>query len=415
MIALLVFVLLALVMGALIGTLVARDSGYVLVAYDNLSLETSVWFALLALVVLYFLIRLILMFLSGFLHSRLGLKSWNQGRLLHKSRTRSVKGLLLLEEGNWLEAKKALVAAASRSETPLVNYLAAARAADKLGELSERDNFLRMAHESTPGSRFAVGLVQSQLQLGQEQWEAALATLRDLNRQSTKHAVVLKMLAECYQQLEDWNALTLLIVDLRNQSPGQDGLNATEVQNLEMLAWSKLLRRAEEELVEQEMNMEAALPAFWDKVPKKVSMNSELVLAYVNSLLAHDLQGMAESVLVKAIKHNWHSGLAGVYGRINGKDDAKQLHLGQAWLKQHPDDPALLMSLGRISMRSGAWDQAREYFEASLRIEKTAQIYAELGRLCLATGEDARGRDYMTQAMILAGNLESIPLPEKPT
>jgi HemY protein len=415
MIILLVFVLMALVMGALFGTLVARDSGYVLVAYDNLSLETSVWFALLALVVLYILIRLILVFLSGFLRSRLGLQVWNQGRLLHKSRARSVKGLLLLEEGSWLEAKKTLVGAASRSETPLANYLGAARAADKLGELSERDNLLRLAHESTPGSRFAVGLVQSRLQLEQKQWEAALATLRVLQTQSQKHAVVLKMLAVCYRQLEDWNALTILIVDLRNQTQNQDGLSTTEIQDLEVLAWSKLLRRAEDELVEQEARAETVLPVFWDGVPKKVSMYSELVLAYVNSLMRHDLQDLAEAVLVKAIKQNWHSGLAGMYGQIKGKDDTKQLQLAQAWLKQHPDDPALLLSLGRISMRSAAWDQAREYLEASLRIEKNSQIYAELGRLCLALGEEARGRDYMTQAIVLAGNLAEVSLPEKPT
>ena len=412
MILLLIFVLLALVMGALFGTLVAKDAGYVLVAYDNMSMETSVWFALLALVLLYFLVRIILVFLSGFLRSRLGLQMWNQGRLLQKSRARSVKGLLLLEEGNWLEAKKVLLAGASRSDFPLTNYLGAARAADKLGQTSERDKFLRQARESTPGSRFAVGLVQARLQLGQNQWDAALATLLDLRRQSAKNAAVLNMLVRCYKQLEDWDALTLLVPELRTQVQKQAGMSADMIQNLEVLAWSKLLQRVELKLASGGGQAEVELSSFWTGVPKRVNMLSEMVLAYTKVLKKYALDVPAEAVLVKALKQNWHSGLAGMYGQIKGKDLSKQLSLAESWLKQHPDDPALLLSLGRISMREAAWVQAREYFEASLRLDKTAQAYAELGRLCQAMGEDVRAHDYMNEAMQLAGKIDELPLPD---
>jgi len=409
MMFLLVFVLLALVMGALFGTLVARDPGYVLIAYDNMSLETSVWFALLALVLSYFLIRLVLVFLSGFLRSRLGLQVWNQGRLLEKSRTRSVKGLLLLEEGNWLEAKKTLLAGAARSETPLANYLGAARAANELGETLDRDKFLRQAQESTPGSRFAVGLVHARLQLGQKQWKAALATLLELRRQSAKTPAVLEMLASCYQQLEDWNALTLLVPELRAQ------MNADAVQKLEVLAWSKLLQNVELKLVSGGDSAEVTLSEFWAGLPKKAGINSELVLAYSKTLVKYDLKFIAEAILVKALKQNWHSGLVGVYGQIEGKVPSKQLSLAESWLKQHPDDPALLLSLGRICMRDAGWEQAREYFEASLRLDKSARVYAELGRLCQALGEDARARDYMAQAMLIAGEIDALSLPERTT
>jgi len=415
MILLLVFVLLALVIGALFGTLVARDAGYVLIAYDNMSMETSVWFALLTLVVGYFLIRTILVFTSGFLRSRLGLQMWNQGRLMEKSRASSVKGLLLLEEGNWLEAKKVLLAGALRSETPLANYLGAARAADKLGESSDRDKFLRLAQESTPGSRFAVGLIQARLQLEHKQSEAALATLLELRRQSAKNTAVVKMLASCYQQLEDWEALTLLVSELRNQSQKQEGMSADTVQKLEVLAWSKLLQRVELKLVNDVGQAEVELSAFWTGLPKRVSMFSEMVLAYAKTLKKYDLDIHAEAILVKALKQNWHSGLAGIYGQIKGKDLAKQLHLAESWLKQHPDDPALFLSLGRICMRDAAWVQAREYFEASLRLDKSAQVYAELGRLCQAMGEDVRARDYMNEAMLLAGRIDELSLPDRVT
>ena len=39
-------IVVALVVGGLLGTLMVRDPGYVLVAYDNLTFESSVWFTL---------------------------------------------------------------------------------------------------------------------------------------------------------------------------------------------------------------------------------------------------------------------------------------------------------------------------------------------------------------------------------
>ncbi len=50
-------VLVAIVLGGLIGTLLVRDPGYVLVAYADTVLETSLWVALLLLVGLYLLVR----------------------------------------------------------------------------------------------------------------------------------------------------------------------------------------------------------------------------------------------------------------------------------------------------------------------------------------------------------------------
>ena len=56
----LIYLVIALVVGGAVGTLMSRDPGYVLVSYADMSLETSLWFALLALIVGYFLLRFII-------------------------------------------------------------------------------------------------------------------------------------------------------------------------------------------------------------------------------------------------------------------------------------------------------------------------------------------------------------------
>ena len=420
MMVMLVFVLEALVVGALFGTLIARDAGYVLIAYDDMSLETSIWFALLVLVAAYFLFRLIAVFLSGFLRSRLGLQMWNNDRMLRKARTLSVKGVLLMAEGKWLQARKTLVSAAARAEIPLINYLFAARAAHELNDEKERDALLHLARETTPGSHFAVNLVQAQMLIERKDWEAGLATLQNLRSQSAGHPQVLKMLGTCYQQLEDWTAVIELIPQLRKHKVlGEEALGS-----LGIIAWQKRLIALGEALSEQKALSEGKLTdksaskhlsAFWAKLPKGLSRNPELVGTYANLLAGNGLGIEAETLLAKSLAQSWDKQLVRCYGRVEGKDRHKQLTTAESWLKQHPNDADLLLSLGRICMMNGKWQQARDYFEASLRQDKSIDVYAELGRLCMALGKQARGREYMIQAMVLAGNIPDLPLPQEVT
>lgn len=409
MMVLLLLVLIALVGGAWFGTLIARDAGYVLIAYDNVSLETSIWFALLALVVGYFLIRFLVVFVSGFVRSRLGVQLWNNDRLAKKARTRSVKGLLLMAEGKWLDAKKALLSVAPRSELPLVNYLSAARAAHELGDDSQRDALLKQAHESTPGSRFAVSLVQAQMQLDKQQWESALATLLELHTQSAGNIQVMRLMADCYQQVGDWQALINLLPAMKSKKV----LDSVHLEEMEVFAWENVLKNYAQSNTEVNSATEPAEPctSLWAGVPKKLIREPRLVRRYVEILINSNMRAEAEALLVRTLKHSWDAQLVDCYGKLQSDDCLKQLNTADSWFKQHPDDATLLLCLGRLCLMNQRWEQARGYFESSLSLEKSDTACAELARLCLALGELAKGREYMAQAMLLSGVLPDLPLP----
>ena len=83
----------------------------------------------------------------------------------------------------------------------------------------------------------------------------------------------------------------------------------------------------------------------------------------------------------------------------------------EGWLKERPNDPRLLLTLGRISLMNEAWSKAREYFETSLRLARSREVYGELGRLCVALGESERGGEYLARATV---DLPSLPLPVGP-
>ena len=91
----LIYLVVALIVGGAVGTLMSRDPGYVLVSYENMSVETSLWFALLALIVGYFLLRVVIGLLMRLIRTGAGVAAWQQNRRARVAQARTVRGLLL--------------------------------------------------------------------------------------------------------------------------------------------------------------------------------------------------------------------------------------------------------------------------------------------------------------------------------
>jgi HemY protein len=389
----------AILLGGLVGTLVVDDPGYVLVSYGDMALETSLWFALILLGAIYLLIRLIMFIFTRSLSGTGRVGRWLRQRKGRQAQQRTVQGLILMAEGQWADARKTLAASAREVDTPLINYLSAARAAHELGDTDGRDELLRLAHESTPGSRFAVGLTQAELQMSAGQWEQCLATLLQLKRAASgsRHTQVLAMLARVYRELGDWAALIELLPEMRKRKI----MTEDELADTERTAWCRRFASGKEdpEIV-------------WQTVPRELKRDTDLVFAYASALLSGGSDDEAESTVRNALQHRWSEALVDLYGRIAGSDPERQLVTAEAWLKERPNDPRLLLTLGRVCLMNQEWAKAREYLETSLRLQRSPEVYGELGRLCVALGDEERGTEYLSRATV---ELPSLPLPNGET
>ena len=78
----------AVVLGGLIGTLVLRDPGYVLVSYGEMAMETSLWFAVVLLALLYLSIRLVIFVFTRSMTSGGRVGSWLKQRKGRQARHR---------------------------------------------------------------------------------------------------------------------------------------------------------------------------------------------------------------------------------------------------------------------------------------------------------------------------------------
>ena len=313
----------ALVLGSLIGTLVVRDPGYVLVAYGDVTVETSLWFSLFAIALFGAVLYGIATLIARAIRSGSGVGDWLGRRRSNRARRRTVAGLLLMAEGEWQRARKELLSVAAFAETPLINYLNAARAAHELGDVDDRDRLLRLAHETTPGSRFAVALTQAQLHLDKAEWEQCLATLIRLREESPKHRLVLSMLLRCHHALQDWEAVQELLPDLTKLKIGDNA----EIQRIEEESWIARLDR-----VAASGNAATHARNTWTEMPKPVRSRTNVRERYIDLLIDGGEHGDAERELREANNVEWDDRWVVRYGRIHADPDG-QLKTAERWLK----------------------------------------------------------------------------------
>ncbi|MEJ2464607.1 MAG: hypothetical protein P8045_02755, partial [Candidatus Thiodiazotropha sp.] len=89
-------------------------------------------------------------------------------------------------------------------------------------------------------------------------------------------------------------------------------------------------------------------------------------------------------------------------GRIELNDPTHQLTVAEGWLKQHPEDAGLLLTLARLALKNKLWGKARSYLEASIAIAPTPECYQQLGLLLERLGETDKASQCFRAGLSLA-------------
>jgi HemY protein len=307
-------------------------------------------------------------------------------------------GMIQIAEGNFARGEKLLARAARGSDTPLFNYLQAARAAHLQGQDQRRDEWLKLAYEHTPEAANAVLLTQAELQLDRQQYEQALATLRRLDENSKDHSYAIALLGRLYYRLEDWQQLAELLPRVKVHGR----VNQETIDTWTARVYAENLRRAASG---------DALLAEWKAIPKKLKRDLSLLDAYYRSLMRTNMNEKAEKDLAAELKAEWRAPLVRLFGLVEGPDPSKQLKRAEAWLREHDDDADLLLTAARLCLRNGLWGKARSYLETVIALRPTPDAYQVYGRLLNQLGEgDAAAEAYRAGLRLVADE----PLPAIP-
>ena len=367
----LLFLLLVLALVGLGAVLMVRDDpGLVLLRYRDYEVETTLAFALVALIVIVVVIYYCVRLLRGLWRLPRGMKRLSQDRRYSKVRRQLNQGLIDLAEGRFEKAENHLVRLVDFSESPLVHYLAAARAAQLQGKHDARDSYLKAAHEARPDAELAIGVTQAELQLAHQQTEQALATLMHLHGIAPRHDFVTMLLARAYYELKDWQALVEILPDVRRKKL----IKEAKLVEMEVAGYCGILELA--------TSSQSSFEQAWSKIPKALQADARMIHLYLDLMAEQGWHNSsAEQLVLKSLDKQWNDDLIEVYGRFQVKDANVQLARVEKWLDDFGHNENLLLALGRIAMRARLWGKAQGYLEASIGARATPAACLALAEL----------------------------------
>jgi len=393
------FLILVLLIGSVAAHFLLENNGYVLINFRGYTVEMSVPVLIFVAFVAYLAVRSLV---------RLWRAPRELGEMAARARRRQAskritKGFIALSEGKLARGERLLTKGAADSDTPLLNYLTAARAAQAQGDRQRRDGWLKMAQDNDGETRNAVLLTQAELQIAAGEYPPARKSLAEIRADQPNHPQALKLLGELLHIEQDWHALTDLLPQLRR---------VKNIPSRTLEAWT--IETFEAQLDAPNLDIDS-INAYWNKLPRALRRNERLLRARIRALVAGNNSDIAATEISKTLKTDWDNKLVAIYGNLKLPDKDGQLRQTEKWLNQHPEDPVILLAAGRCCLRNQLWGKARSYIESSLAIAPTPDAYHELGQLMLKLDETAAATTAFAKGLTLSNTgVPDVPRLENP-
>ncbi len=400
------FGLLFIVIGAGLGFAFIEDSGYVLLVWHNTSVEMSLVLAIILSIMSLVSVLVLLEILLGTLGLRALLQRWLMLRRYQQSQRYFSQGMAMLTLENYAFAEKLFVRSAQTATDSLPAYLAAVQAAQAQQATQRAEDYLNLINDKK--HHLTVHITRIKLWLATGQWEAAAARLKSIYPHYKKERVISQLLLEALVKLQAWSDL-LEWLPILSKAPTetlrqQALLQAAYLNSFEFIA--KTTGRVDK------THAFGQLQNFWQQVPRHYQRDTDVVLSYVQTLISIACYDESARICYRVLSEQWHNGLVTLYGRILHSEPEIALEQAKQWLVLHPQSPALLLTLGRLSMQCHQWQAAKGYFEQSLVLHKNPETFAEFVRL-LQHSNDPEAGHYLIAGLnqLLKQPLPALPLP----
>ncbi|HEY7774230.1 MAG TPA: heme biosynthesis HemY N-terminal domain-containing protein [Marinagarivorans sp.] len=380
--------------------LMQSDPGYVLIAVGGKIIEMRFWMAALLLVLFVVAIWWTIALLKGTWRATIKTFTWWPSKSQALLWKRQERAMAALWEGNIHDAHRNFVKIAKTrgQEKDTLSLINAANTAADLSHFKEADHFLSQA-ERLSDKQHAITLIMSRARYHQRQGQndAAMRLINTSLSQHPLHHGLLTLLLNLHRDQYDWSALHALLPRFKKASI----LSDLEQQQLECDVYRGLISAA---------TTPEALDNVWGSIPTANKKEPNVEYRYLQQLLNLGCDTTAEPILRKRLKKHYDDELINLFAHTNTGDAEVQLQYAERWLDQKPNNPALMLALGRIALRAEQWDKARKYFEKSLKLKPSTEAYAELARLLGNLGDHQRSNALFQQGLL---HTASDALPKK--
>lgn len=372
----------ALIIAAMIGISIQRYPAVLVIGFGEWRIDIPFWLAILLLLLSYIALHVIVEVVRAILGVARSLAHFGRHYRKHRAKALIRRGLMALNEGNYMVAEKALEQGAEASDLPWFSYFSAAEAAQALDQEVRADRYLTKVRALAPESAFSVALLQARYFLKKKNYQEAIALLSLWNEKKPNHVLILDYLQHAYYETENWGALAALLPKLKKNRV----LSKENYQKIEREVWKKRI---------------LSDGKVWKELPHYLQVDPAIALVYARNLVKqHEFQE-AESIIRQAIKHEWDEKLVRYYGRIQHVEPEKSLSIAEGWIARHTESPALLLTLARLCVQAQLWGKAQRYFEASLSLSPDPIAYAELAALLEKINKPELSAQFYKKAALL--------------
>jgi len=360
------------------GLMLLRNSQDLVILWGNsVTIETSTFALVFGLLAAFIVGYFALMVLSwAFSMPRRVAKAREQKRIV-QAQNQLNSGLVNLVEGHWDQAETALVASVYDSETPLLNYLGAARAAHMKQNYLKRDEYLKSASAYGEEAEIAVAVSQAAMQMESEQIEQARATLIHLRELSPEHPYPNQLLAKVYLLQEDWKQLAQLVPELVAKNPA------------DIAEYVPYMQRAVIGLFESTAGKQdlPALEKIWKHFPEILQAETYALEAYCKALTNAGGGDLAAPLLEARIDQQPQRELVACYGRIQHRYPEQALAHAKQWQSAMASDPEYMLCMARLSKQCKDTTASADYYEQALGLVPDKRVYHEFAELLWQIGD----------------------------
>jgi len=272
-------------------------------------------------------------------------------------------------EGRFGRAHRLAARAYELDESPSLAALIAARSAHGMRDPLRRDTWLARAEGASDDSRQARLATQAELLLDERRFEEARTILLEMQGTGARHIATMRMLLRAEQGLHNWEGVLRLVRQLEKR-----GVLAPEA------ARQLMLTATVENLRKKSLDADG-IRHFWRDVDEDEKFEPRVALTAAQLFNRLGDGRTTHAILRDAIERQWNEDLVLEYSACEPGEAMERLEIAERWLLRHPNDPNLLLTLGRLCVHRELWGKAQSYFEASLSQGESKLAHIELARL----------------------------------
>lgn len=361
---------IVLVVTGIVLYLAIRYPAELTVSGDNLKFTGSVYFFVLAILVLALMAGMFFRFVSLLLNLPAVLKKIFDRRKQKKNEQNLVKGLQFYLEGDYSRATQVLTDyAQSAPEAHAIVYLLAADAA-LLNNDSQSARKASMLGSQGPQASMAADMIATDIAINYENPQSVASRINRLMAVKPSNLRAIRTLIKLCEKSNAWHLAEPALWQLDRVLQGIP--HRREQIRIKIISAS--LHKAAAQKDRQQFNH------LW-KIAVDNHLEDTLLEEYIPLLVETSGIKEAERYLEKMIETTFNERALQQYSKLTDGDSVRRIEKARKWLEQHPSDCILLLCIARLYRANKQAQQAKEYFEKSLAIQPSYQAWHELDEL----------------------------------